>query len=348
MKKTFLLKNEISELCEDLALLIHGGVSSADALALVAEEDGKTYRKDLLISMSQAMDEGKTLSESFRQTKRFPDYVCSLLKVGEKTGNTEKCLRAISDYYRKTEDMQRRLGQSLLYPSILMVIMVLVILVLLVEILPIFNQVYEDLGGQLAGFAGGLLAFGQVIKSFTPVLVCVLAVVTVFLVSFALSDKIRDKVLSHIMKRNGEKGVFLKMYLARLSQGLSMCMSSGLHSEEALVLSEDLIDNVPKLSQKIGEAKRLMTEGETFGNALQKTGLMPPQKARLLELAMKSGNEEMAMTQISERLDEEVGYEIDKKISKVEPAMVLISALILGYILLSVMIPLINIMSSIG
>lgn len=348
MSNCRLTKMEISDLCQELAYLLHAGGSSADTLALLAEQEPREDLSKLLRDMANQIDDGESLDGVFRKSGCFPNYMCALLSVGVRTGRTEDTLNALARYYEGRAELDRQIRSALLYPSILLLIMLVVVVVLLVEVLPIFNSVYAELGGSLTGVAGGLLALGKSLGKIMPLLCVLLGAAVLFLAFFALSPSFRDRALNVWRKKWGNRGVSAKLNTARLAQSMAMCLSSGLPLDEALTLSADLLDDIPAASEQCKACIRKLEDGEKLTAAMGETGLLPPPQCRLLELGMKSGSDDIVMQQISERLSDEAEIALQEKVGQVEPSLVLITSVLLGLILLSVMLPLMNIMSAIG
>ena len=343
-----LTKMEISDLCQELAFLLHAGGSSADTLALLADQEPREDLKKLLRQMANQIDDGESLESVFRNAGCFPNYMCALLAVGVRTGRTEDTLTALARYYEGRADLDRQIRSALLYPSILLMIMLVVVVVLLVQVLPIFDSVYAELGGSLTGLAGGLLSLGKSLDKAMPVLCVLLGVAVVGLGLFAVSAEFRDKMLGIWRAKWGNRGVSAKLNVARLAQSLSMCLSSGLPLDEALTLSADLVEDIPDASARCKECVRRLADGEKMTVAMGETGLLPPPQCRLLDLGMKSGSDDVVMQQIAERLSTEAEIALQEKVGQVEPTLVLVTSVLLGVILLSVMLPLMHIMSAIG
>lgn len=339
-----LTNEEIAALCLELSLLLHAGVSMGNALSLESGDAGE--RRELLRSAADAVDGGAPLSQALRESGAFPVYVCGLVEVGERTGRTEESLAALSRYYEDRVRMARRIRSALLYPAIMLALMLLVIGVLLVKVLPIFDDVYASLGGRLTGVAGGLLRLGAWLEGAMPVLWVLLAVLAVFAAAIALSDSFRSRLLSAWRNRWGDRGVARKLNNARLAQALSMGMASGLPLEESLELSAGLLEGGAR--ERCRSCRDRLTEGGTLSEALRESGLLPPAQCRLLELGQRSGAGDAAMEKIARDLSEEGEAALDDLVGRVEPALVLVCSLLVGLILLSVMLPLMNIMAAIG
>ncbi len=340
-----ILNEEISSLTLELSMLLRAGVGVGDALALLAEEE---EYKDLLSGMSEQADNGASLAECLRESGKFPAYVCGLLEVGERAGRTEEALSALSRYYERRARLNRRIRSALLYPAIMLVLMLVVIGVLLVKVLPIFDDVYMSLGGQLTGVAGGLLTLGRWLDKAMPVLWVLLAAVVVFFGVFAAVEPFREKVLSLWRNTRGDKGIFRQMNTARLVQALAMGMSSGLQLEEALDLAGNLLEDVPAAKKRCMDCRENLEQGETLSSAMQNSSLLPANSCRLLEMGHRSGVMDTTMEKIANDLSEDSEAAIEDMVGRIEPALVLVCSLLVGLILLSVVLPLMHIMSAIG
>lgn len=347
MKNRLLTDMELSSLCGELSLLIHAGVGAADGLSLLAEESGGA-QGELLSSMAKEADCGMPLSAAMRQTGRFPLYVVGLVEVGERSGHLEEALQALSRYYEERDRLDRQVRSSLLYPAVLLLVMLVVIVVLLVRVLPVFRDVYASLGGQLTGVAGGLLALGQALDAAMPVLCAVLALVVLGLGAFAASTSFRAWVLAWWHRRRGDKGVSRQMGDARFAQALAMGLRSGLPLEESLELSETLLGDVPAAVRRCRDCQSRLAQGAGLAEALRDSGALPAAACRLLALGLRSGTGDTVMEEIARRLSLESQEALEAKVARVEPALVLVTSVMVGVILLSVMLPLMHIMTAIG
>lgn len=340
------ISNEsISALTLEISLLLHAGIGIADALALLAEEDDY---KELLAGMPEKADDGASLSDCFRESGRFPAYVCGLIEVGEHAGRTEEALSALSRYYERQTRLNRRIRSALLYPAVMLVLMLLVIGVLLVKVLPIFDEVYASLGGRLTGIAGGLLVLGRWLDKVMPVLWVLLAAVVVFCGAFAALPSFREKLLGSWRRSHGDKGLSRQMNTARVVQALAMGISSGLQMEEALELSASLMADIPAAQARCSDCRSRLEQEQPLAQSMRESGLLPAASSRLLELGQRSGTTDTAMEKIALDLSEESEASIEEAVGRVEPALVLVCSLLVGLILLSVMLPLMHIMSAIG
>ncbi|MEA4934635.1 MAG: type II secretion system F family protein [Lawsonibacter sp.] len=348
MKKHQLSNDEISGLCLELSLLLHAGVNFGDGLALMAEEESQSSSHDFLLHMAQQADDGASLANVFQTSGRFPNYVCALLAVGERSGRTEESLTALAQYYESRTQLDCRLRTALLYPAVLLLILLIVIVVLLVRVLPVFNDVYSDLGGHLTGVAGALFLLGCFLDQIMPILLVLLGLMFLFLALFSLSPSFRSLLLCWWRTHWGDHGISRKINTARFAQSLAMGLSSGLPLEEALSLSSHLLEDVPSARVRFQDCLSKLEQGTPLAKAMGESGVLPRTQSRLLDLGLRSGSGDSVMEQIAQRLFAESETALEEKIGQVEPTLVVITSVLVGLILLSVMLPLMHIMTAIG
>lgn len=346
MEKTVKLSREsVGMLCRELGLLLRSGVTADEGLALLHEERPED---SVVARLAELADSGLSLAASVRESGAFPAYAAGLIEIGGQSGRLEESLFALSDYYDSRARAARQLRDSLLYPAILLVIMLAVIVVLLAKVLPIFDSVYAQLGGQLTGVAGSLLAVGGVLSGMMPVLCALLLAAAVFFGAFALFEPFRDAVLAAWTKHRGDRGTGRLRNAARAAQALAMGMRSGLPLEESLELAAGLVADIPAAAGRCRRCRELLEEGASLSEAVAQTDLLPGSECRLLSLAMRSGTGDAVMEQIAQRLSERSEEAMKAQAARIEPALVVLTSLLVGLILLAVMLPLMHIMAAIG
>lgn len=348
MKALELTNLEIADLCRQLALLLHSGVTAGDGLNLLVENEENPKLREMLEKMTASVDGGAYLSQAFEETGSFPAYVTGLLQMGEQVGRSEETLNALADYYEQKERTERQLVSSLTYPAILLLLMAVVIVILLSQVLPVFEEIYASLGGKLTGVAGGLLLAGKLLDKAIPVLCAVLlAVLAAGLVCY-FHRAWRKKILAFWSARWGDKGIFRKLNNARFAQALSMGYASGMMLEDAADLAAVLLKDIPPVQERCKKCSEMLREGEDLAEAMKAGELMTPSTCRMLALGLRSGTGDSVLEDISRRMQEDAQNSLESMVARVEPVLVLIASVLVGVILLSVMLPLMNIMTAIG
>lgn len=346
MKK---LSNEyVSSFCLEMSLLIHSGIGVEDGLYLLIEDEEDKKIKEMLNSLVDKVAAGQPFSESLREMGCFPKYVGDMIETGEQTGRLEQSFQALSAYYEARMQMSNQIRSALLYPFILMVLMLVIIVVLLVKVLPIFNQVYEQLGGTMNGTAQMLLNFGERLGSIMPVLCGIVGGFVVLVAVLGICRPTREFFVLLYKRLMGGHGLTRRAGEAHFASAMAMGMLSGLNTEDAFRNAMQFMNAVPKTQKRYQKCLEMLEMGEPMAECFKQNEILPATYCRILDLGAKSGTSDTAMEEIARRMDDAVQMDVQRKVGKIEPTIVIITSIMVGIILIAVMLPLINIMSSIG
>lgn len=343
MKQKQLTQAETAEFCTSLALLLHSGLGLADSLWILARE-GSQMQTDL----ARLLDTGATLSSAMEETGGYPDYAVAMVRIGEETGRLEETLEALGAYYLENTRTARQLKHTLAYPAMILLLMTVVIGVLLTRVLPVFDAVYASLGSRLTGLSGALLQLGDLLRSVLPLLLAVLVAMVAMVLGLCFFAPLREAGLRLWQKWFGDRGIARRFNNARFARGLSMGVSGGLPLAEAAILAEQLVCAVPGAVERAARCRRALEENVPLEEALQTGDLLPVWACRMVCAGVRGGSGDRVLEEVSRRMMEEARASLEDWAAKVEPAMVLLCSVLVGIVLLSAMLPLMNIMASIG
>ena len=343
----YLSDSELARVCRGLELLLHAGIGLGEGLQLLlGQEQGRV--RETLDAMAPELDAGVPLSEAARQQGGFPALAVGMMAIGEDSGRLEEALHNLADYYDERCRTGKQIRSALLYPTILLALMLVVIAVLLMKVLPVFDAVYASLGSRLTGAGAGLLYLGQVLDAGLPVLLGILAVLALVYALYRWNNSFRQSLKSFFNRKLGDRGVLGLYNNARFARGLAMGLGSGMPTEQAVELAQRLLADNPGAAARGDACAKAVAEGASLDEALEKAQLVPPVRSRMLRLGLRGGNADQVMTDIADHMADEARDALEDTVSRIEPAMVLVSSLLVGLILLSVMLPLVDIMSIIG
>ena len=347
MNKKYLTNAQTARFFRGLSLLVHAGITVGDGLFYLAEQnsDGLGF---LMTELGEGMDNGMPLSSAMEQTRLFSAHAVGLVAVGERTGHIEEALCSLGEYYQQRERTDRQIKNAVVYPSALLLLILSVIAVLLIKVLPVFDSVYASLGSRLTGLAGALLVLGQAAEKILPLLCIFMVAAVTLLLMFSESESFRQRIIGKFKSSANEKGVLKKINDAHFAEALAMGLSSGISDEEAAELAVALLRDDAAALAKCSECIELLSQGRTLPQALLKTASLPASECRMLELGMRAGSGDKVMSEIAQRLYEQAENSLQQRIGQIEPIMVMTASLLVGVILLSVMLPLMEIMSAIG
>lgn len=337
----------LSSFCMELSLCLKAGISLSEGLYMLAADETDKTLKEMLDGLYKKMDGGASFEDALKEAECFPKYVLDMVEIGQKTGRLESVLRALSNYYVRQEEISRSIKNAVVYPLALMFMLLLVIGVLIIKVLPIFNEVFNELGATMSPIATSIMNFGTGVTKYMAVILGVVVLIIVIGVIVSTIPNLALKFSAFWSKITSNRKISKKISSARFASGMAMTLQSGLDTDESLDMVERITEN-PVMLARIQKCRDLMKTGSLFVEAIAGAEIFPSLYCRMLSIGFKTGTADIVMEEIARRTEEDVNEDIESVINKVEPTLVIIMSLIVGLILLSVMLPLMSIMTSIG
>lgn len=348
MKRKTLSSAYLSALCLEVSLFLHAGISISDGLHMLRDDDNDSSSRELIDGLFKVTEQGRLFSDAIEEAGVFPSYMLEMVILAEKTGKLEETMKSLSDYYDRQNRLSASIRSAVFYPIILIAIMLVVIAVIVIKVLPIFNDVFNQMGTEMSAFAQNIMSFGQSLSGASTAIGVVAGVILVLCAIIFGVPQIRHSFMSSFKNSFGGRGIFKRISSARFAFAMAMSIESGIDTDESITMAAKVCDGGKDLTERAEKCRRLLSEGEKLGNALTESEIFSSKDNRLLSLAQQTGSLPEVMGTIASRSEETIRDEIDSLISKIEPTLVILTSLIVGVILLSVMLPLMSIMSTIG
>ena len=344
MRRKFTLSaEELSVFAAQLLITVKTGIPLSEAIMILLEDAETEAAKKLLKKILDTLEAGGALSGALKETGMFPVYMTQMIKIGEASGRLEQVLGSLQKYYAREDCIRKSAKNAFTYPAIMLVILIVIVIILVTKVVPIFNQVFNTLGGEMTSFAQGAMRAGEIISNSSMVIVGVIIVFVVIFVLMQITPGGRRELAS--IGRKVFAQLTDKMAAARFASGMSLMLASGLDVDRSLELTLPLMTN-PRMREKIANLKNMVMSGESFTSSVVAAKIFSGMQGRMLTLGFKSGNLDSVMEQIADDYERDVDERLDNLISIIEPTMVAILCVIVGLILLSAMLPLHGIMTS--
>ena len=270
----------------------------------------------------------------------------SYIDIGEETGCLDEVLKSLSEHYNQEIEISENIRSAITYPLIMLAMMGTVIIILLVKVLPVFQQVFRQMGLEMNHFSNGLLNAGNVISRYSAVLLILILIITAGFSALFFTEKGRF----YLRRLSGRlpciKDIPISADYARLTQAIAMGIHSGLDHVVTLEMAQKLLSH-PNIREKAEKAQKLLEDGVIFEDALSESGLFEGLNARLITVGLRTGTADEVMSKLAIRYREMALTITGNILSIAEPSIVIIFSLLVGLVLLSVMMPLLGILSEI-
>lgn len=336
---------ELSAFCGSVAMMLRAGMPMQEAVAVFAEDaEGRLARA--AEAVGKAMEEGASFADGAEQTKAFPDYAVGMFRTAELSGRLDETLDRLADYYERQTALLTRLRSTLVYPVILLLMMCVVLAVLVFTVLPVFEEVYEGLTGSLAASAYSYVSVAGVIGRVSLIAAGVICVILLALVVCMKGKNSRQWLMGLMERLWLTKEASMLLAVSQMTDTVATMLASGADTDTTMRTASALVVH-RALKQKAEACVSEMEQGIGLASAMFRQKVFPPLYGRMLLGGENSGNLELTMARLAERMGKEAETKICTLIDTAEPVLIGFLTLSVGLTLLCVMLPLIGILGAI-
>lgn len=337
--------DEIATFCSQIAMLLNGGIPLYEGTYMLYEELEEGRTKDILAGIDERVKEGKPFYQALKESEAFPEYMIHMVQVGETTGKLEDVMRSLSAYYERECGVKASIRSVIVYPILLFSMMAVVLFVLVFKILPMFESVFLEMDGRSAASESMMsmsLLTGKVIA-------VIVAAVVVLIVAGLIWYRTKSGGNAFSSLVNGlpvTRKLADRLGTGKFLAALSVLVSSGAETTEAMERASQVVDN-GRTRAKVARCRQLVSEGGKLDEAMSVSGILTGLQGRMLGIGLKSGVGDIVLQKLSAQFDAEIDDRLSSLSSYIETILIVILSVIVGAVLISVMMPLISVISSI-
>lgn len=330
--------------CEQTAMLLHSGVLLYEGIRMMAEDAPPGPIQSALRKTGDCLSDNQPFPDALASAQAFPPYLIHMAAIGTESGGLEEIMVSLAAYYRREHHLRETLKSAILYPAVLIAMMGAVLILISVKVLPVFQRVLQGLGTELSPVAAAVMKAGSFFSRFSAAFMLLAVLLACLILFFSLTQKGRA-VFARLLAntRTGEL-----MSQAALSSSLAVLLAGGASPDRAIQLSLPVLGN-KKIIERTALCFRLVSQEHlSFMEAVSQAGLFPGITRSILSTGTRSGSLDKAMYYVADLYEESFETSVTKKLSLIEPVSVAVLSLLIGAVLISVMLPLLSVMSSIG
>lgn len=327
-----------------LGTLLASGIPMMGAMSAIIEQAEDRWLKAILLDVRERVAQGATLSDALAgHPKYFNDLYVNMVRAGEASGNLDRVLAKLADYLQEQHRLRARIMAALTYPIIMVIIGMIVVSVLLGfvvpkildvlqkegrgEALPLPTEILIGISGLvqhywwlgLAGLGGLFLAYKATVKSGGGRL-------------WIDTTKLGLPIFGNLLRKSA---------IARFATTLATLLESGLPILDALNVVKRVVGNA-LLSQTIDQVREKVVEGADIATPLKASKVFPPVVGYMISVGEESGQLEDLLKRVAESYDEEVEIAAQKMTSLLEPLMIVVMAVVVGFIVMAILLPILQ------
>lgn len=333
-KKLFFKKPSeliLSSITRRLSTLISSGVPLIDAIGAISSEQKGEWR-NLLTDVKDSLSGGSSLARAMQaHPSVFPDFYTGLIAAGETSGKLNDVMLKLADFLETEINTKNKVRTALIYPAFMACVSVAVVIFLFTFVIPKITKIFEDTATSLPLVTLILLWISTAFQKFWWLM---LAAVGGIVVLYKKIKETRKDIIDSLLLKD-PTGILMELYMLRFTLTMGFLLSGGLPIMHAMRLTAKAIGNVV-LERRIIEAENFISQGARLSSSLKD---FPPTILQIISTGEKTGKLPEVLQKTAESYESEFDRKLQRGMSLLEPALILVMGLIVGFIVVSVLLP---------
>jgi len=332
-----LRQQDIAEMTRELATLLRAGLPLDRAFEVLISLASNPKMAELLGRIRNDVRGGQSLSKALdAQRGVFSRFYVNLIRAGEAGGSLPTVLLRLAEYMERAKALRDNIVASTTYPAFLGVVSVLAVMILLGVVVPRFKPIFSGAGKAIPLMTQIVLFAGDAMRNWGWAIAIFIAVVAAWQVKRLRQPEVRYRFDRWIVTAPVVGDLFAKVEMARFSRTLGTLLANGVTLVTALTIVRETMANA-YLAEAIGNVARELKEGRGLGRPMMETGRFPMLAVHMILVGEETGRLDDMLMQVAETYDREVEVAIRKALALLQPVVILLMALVIGFIIIAIL-----------
>lgn len=333
-------------ICKQIAILLESGCEVTKLLSILEKQSSSKISK-ILFKISNHIQKGNSITDSFKNTKLFSNFFISMVRAGEVSGSLDKVMNNLSDYYNKEYKLKNKILGIMTYPIILMTSSFVVMLFMLIKVIPNFAESFLDNGIEPPIMTKLLINVSLFVREnliyITSISIVLLLSIVLYIITSVKARYFINKIKFNIPI---VRDINQLVIVSRFSRSLLILLSSGVQIMDAIDISSKVIDNDFAYEQILLSSESLR-RGNSISSSLELSNIFPNLFISMVSIGEESGKLDNILQAITEFYDNELDTTIEQIIRLLEPAIIVIIGIIVGGGILIMLTPMFDLINTI-
>lgn len=331
-----------------LATLVGAGLPLSNSLHMIAEETEDKPTKTMVEEISAQVEAGRTLHDAFaKHPEVFNKVYLSLIAAGEASGTLDVSLARLAKQQEKDANMISKIRGAMTYPIIVLFVIIVVVIFMMVQVVPQVENLYSDLGEPLPQMTQILVNISNFVVNYWWVILIILGFLAWFFVQFKRTDVGAKAWAKFKMNVPLFKGLFLRLYNARFARTAQMLLSAGVPMLEAMGIAGEAVNNIV-FEDQIVQASTMVRSGKPLSTALKGREYILPLLPQMAATGEQSGKIDEMLGRAAQVYEDELDERIAAISTMIEPILMVIMALMAGFIVMAILFPIYSLVSKVS
>lgn len=333
---------DVAMMTRQLSTLVSAGIPLVDSLQALEEQVDNVKLKTVITSIRERVTEGSKLSDAMKGHPRiFNELFINMVNAGENSGALDIVLERLADFTESQAKLRSRVVGAMIYPIIMSVVGAALMLMLIVYVVPKVTKIFEDVNATLPLPTRILIGISDGIIHYWYLIILFLILIGYGIKRWVRTEKGREYYDRKVL-RVPLFGKLLRMVaISRFARTLSTLLSSGVPLLTSMDIVRNIVTNVI-LKRAVEDTKNSVKEGESVAEPLKRSGEFPPIVTHMIAVGEKTGQMEKMLERIADAYDMQVDTTVSAMMTLLEPMMILVMASIVAFIVMSILLPILQ------
>lgn len=333
---------DLTVMTRQLSTLVGASIPLVDALSALYEQTDSPAMKKTVAQVRDSVNEGLAFAEALAQHKRvFPELYINMVRAGEVSGALDVVLVRLAEFMEGQHRLKSRIGSAMLYPIFLLGISLLVLLYLLTAVVPKVVGMFESMNQVLPLPTRILIAVSQFLAATWWMLAIALVAGIILLLRWKKTERGARRFDRFTMNLPVFGSIYRKVSVARFARTLGTLLASGVPIIESLRIVKTVLQN-RIMESAVDDSIAAVMDGSSISSPLKKSGVFPPILIHMISVGERSGSLEEMLMKAAESYEGDVETTISGLTSLLEPLMIVIMGVIVGFVVLSILMPMLE------
>ncbi|WP_312667303.1 type II secretion system F family protein [Tissierella praeacuta] len=340
-------KKDLAVFCRQFYTMLDAGIGIVKCIDILEKQSENKNLKKALGTLHENVQKGFTLSEGMKKHSTvFPSLLINMVEAGEVSGNLDIIMERMAVHFEKENKLENKIKSALIYPVVLAVVSIAVVIFLLVAVMPTFIGMFESSGQALPKPTQILLNISNWLTEYWYIFIPIVLALIVGFVLFKQTPTGINFVDTLKIKIPVIKDTNVKIITARFARTLSTLMSSGIPLLQSIEIVSRVVGN-KIVHDRLEIASEDIRKGISLSRAINEVGIFPPMVDSMIKIGEESGSLDDILYKTADFYDEEVEVALQRMTSLMEPVMLVIMALIIGFIVIAMAMPMFDMVNTI-
>ncbi len=333
----------LTAVTRQMGTLLSSGIPLTETLRAMIEQAEQRSTETMFREIRERVNQGASLADALEQhPSMFGELYVNMVRAGEATGNVDVVLSRLADYLQAQRALRRKIVSALTYPVMMIGIGMIVVSILMTVVVPKITQMLLDQGQTLPTPTRILIFISDLFKNWWWAAGLLLAGIFFLLERVYKTDKGRLWLDSTVLKLPVVGDLMRKQAVARFTRTLSTLLQSGVPAVNSLEITRKVVGN-RVLADATEHIRQRILEGTDIATPLKQSGAFPALVGYMVQVGEQSGELEQMLDRVAIAYDEEIDIATERMTAVIEPIMIIFLAVVVGYIVVSIVLPILQI-----